>query len=87
MPTDLVFGLSVAIRHDDWRTQRQASWGAGNVEVSGYTDLITHVRADARALFGRHVAAAGAETTSPRRRSSARRWSASTPGSRPRPAR
>jgi hypothetical protein len=61
MPTDLVFGLSVAIRHDDWRTQRQASWGAGNVEVSGYTDLITHVRADARALFERHVAAAGAE--------------------------
>jgi uncharacterized protein YbjQ (UPF0145 family) len=61
MPTDLVFGISVAIRHDDWRTQRQASWGAGNVEVSGYTELITHVRADARALFGRHVLAAGAE--------------------------
>ena len=56
MPTDLVFGISVAIRHDDWRTQRQASWGAGNVEVSGYTELIAHVRADARALFGRHVA-------------------------------
>jgi uncharacterized protein YbjQ (UPF0145 family) len=61
MPTDLVFGISVAVRHDDWRTQRQASWGAGNVEVSGYTELITHVRADARALFGRHVQAAGAE--------------------------
>ena len=61
MPTDLVFGLSVAIRHDDWRTQNQASWGAGNVEVDGYTELVTHVRAEARALFGRHVHAAGAE--------------------------
>ena len=40
MPTDLVFGISVAIRHDDWRTQRQASWGAGNVEVAGYTELV-----------------------------------------------
>ena len=49
MPTDLVFGISVAVRHDDWRTQQQSSWGAGNMEVSGYTDLVHHVRADARA--------------------------------------
>ena len=61
MPTDLVFGLSVAVRHDDWQTQRQASWGAGNVEVRGYTELVNHVRADARSLFARHVQAAGAE--------------------------
>jgi Putative heavy-metal-binding len=61
MPTDLVFGISVAIRHDDWRTQRQASWGAGNVEVDGYTELVTYVRAEARGLFARHVQAAGAE--------------------------
>ena len=61
MPTDLVFGISVAIRHDDWRTQRQASWGAGNVEVAGYTELVGYVRADARSLFARHVQAAGAE--------------------------
>jgi uncharacterized protein YbjQ (UPF0145 family) len=61
MPTDLVFGISVAIRHDDWRTQNQASWSTRNVEVDGYTELITHVRAEARALFGRHVQAAGAE--------------------------
>ena len=39
MPTDLVFGISVAIRHDDWRTQRQASWGAGNVEVTAGSAL------------------------------------------------
>lgn len=61
MPTDLTFGISVAIRHDDWRTRQQASWGSGNVEVSGYTELITHTRADARNRFGRHVAASGAD--------------------------
>ena len=61
MPTDLVFGISVAIRHDDWRTQRQAAGGAGNVEVAGYTELVSYVRADARSLFARHVQAAGAE--------------------------
>lgn len=61
MPTDLVFGISVAIRHDDWRTRQQASWGAGNVEVSGYTELITHTRADARDRFGRHVRECGAD--------------------------
>ena len=61
MPTDLVFGISVAIRHDDWRTRQQSSWGAGNVEVSGYTELITHTRADARHRFGRHVHETGAD--------------------------
>jgi uncharacterized protein YbjQ (UPF0145 family) len=61
MPTDLVFGISVAIRHDDWRTRQQSSWGAGNVEVAGYTELITHTRADARNRFGRHVRETGAD--------------------------
>jgi uncharacterized protein YbjQ (UPF0145 family) len=61
MPTDLVFGISVAIRHDDWTTYQQSSWGAGNIEVSGYTRLVTHVRADARRRFREHVAAAGAD--------------------------
>jgi uncharacterized protein YbjQ (UPF0145 family) len=54
-------GISVAIRHDDWTTRRQASWGTGNVEVSGYTDLITHVRADARARFQRDIRELGAD--------------------------
>ncbi len=61
MPTDLVFGISVAIRHDDWQTRQQSSWGAGNVEVTGYTELITHTRADARDRFGRHVHESGAD--------------------------
>jgi uncharacterized protein YbjQ (UPF0145 family) len=60
-PAALVFGISVAIRHDDWRTQRQASWGAGNTEVDGYTELVTHCRADARRRFTRHVRDTGAD--------------------------
>lgn len=61
MPTDLVFGISVGVRHDDWRTQQQASWGSGNVEVAGYTDLVTHVRAEARDRFAAHVRATGSD--------------------------
>jgi uncharacterized protein YbjQ (UPF0145 family) len=61
MPCALVYGISVAVRHDDWATQRQASWGAGNTEVAGYTELVGHVRADARHCFDQRVRAAGAE--------------------------
>jgi uncharacterized protein YbjQ (UPF0145 family) len=60
-PAGIALGISVAIRHDDWATLRQASWGAGNTEVSGYTELITHVRADARARFRSRVAEIGAD--------------------------
>lgn len=45
-PAELTFGISVAIRHDDYATRRQASWAAGNTEVDGYTELVTHCRAD-----------------------------------------
>jgi uncharacterized protein YbjQ (UPF0145 family) len=61
MPAGLVYGISVAVRHDDWATQRQSSWGAGNVEVSGYTELVTHVRADARHQLDRRLARLGAD--------------------------
>lgn len=61
MPTDLALGVAVGIRHDDWNTQQQRTWAAGNVEIDGYTELINQTRADARMLFARHVAATGAE--------------------------
>lgn len=61
MPTDLVLGVAVGIRHDDWSTQQQRTWTAGNVEVDAYTELISQTRADARMLFTRHVAATGAD--------------------------
>ncbi|MHB1987688.1 MAG: heavy metal-binding domain-containing protein [Acidimicrobiales bacterium] len=60
-PVGLVVGLSVAIRHDDWATLRQASMMAGNTEVSGYSELVHHVRADARAQFEKRTASYGAD--------------------------
>jgi uncharacterized protein YbjQ (UPF0145 family) len=61
VPSAIAYGISVAVRHDDWWTRRQSSWGAGNTEVSGYTELVTHVRADARHRFEHQVRSAGAE--------------------------
>ncbi|MGH3865515.1 MAG: heavy metal-binding domain-containing protein [Pseudonocardiaceae bacterium] len=61
VPSAIVYGISVAVRHDDWQTRRQSSWGAGNTEVSGYTELVTHVRADARSRFDHQARSAGAE--------------------------
>ncbi|WP_162002615.1 heavy metal-binding domain-containing protein [Streptomyces sp. CB01881] len=48
VPTGLAFGIALAIRHDDWRTSRRIRWTAGNQEVDGYTQLINHVRHEAR---------------------------------------
>ena len=61
VPVTIGIGISVGVRHDDYRTMAQSSWGAGNVEVTGYTELVTHVRADARHLFEGAVRAAGAD--------------------------
>jgi uncharacterized protein YbjQ (UPF0145 family) len=61
IPVSIAFGISVAVRHDDLATQSQAGWFAGNTEVAGYTELVHHVRADARARFEEHAARAGAE--------------------------
>lgn len=57
----LVFGVSVAIRHDDWQTRQQMSWAAGNTEVDGYTQLLSHARGDARHRFTRHAGKTGAD--------------------------
>ena len=53
VPVGMAYGISVSVRHDDWRTRAQAGIFpfAGNIEVSGYTELLTHVRADARRDF------------------------------------
>jgi uncharacterized protein YbjQ (UPF0145 family) len=47
VPCGLIMGLAVAVRHDDYRTQRQArSWV--NTEVAGYTALVGTARQWAR---------------------------------------
>ncbi|MFE0460276.1 heavy metal-binding domain-containing protein [Kitasatospora sp. NPDC058965] len=52
VPVDLLVGMSVGVRHDDYTTTRQSnSWS--NQEVDGWTALIHHVRADARAQLYR----------------------------------
>jgi len=61
VPAGLAYGISVVIRHDDWRTQSQAARFAGNVEVSGYTELLTQVRADARREFAAQAARIGGD--------------------------
>lgn len=60
-PVRVVLGISVAVRHDDYVTQQQARRFAGPTEVSGYTELVQHVRSDARARFADAVARVGAD--------------------------
>ncbi|MBV9099311.1 MAG: heavy metal-binding domain-containing protein [Frankiaceae bacterium] len=60
MPSGLVIGIAVAVRHDDYYTRQQAmSWT--NVEVTGYTELVTFARADARAKFAERAAKHGGD--------------------------
>jgi uncharacterized protein YbjQ (UPF0145 family) len=61
VPTGLVLGIAIGARHDDWTTISQTSWGAGNMEVSGYTDLVNATRHDARTQLEQDVARHGAE--------------------------
>ncbi len=61
VPAAITIGIALSIRHDDWATLQQSrSWGQ-NTEVSGYTELVNHVRNDARQQFARRTAAYGAD--------------------------
>jgi uncharacterized protein YbjQ (UPF0145 family) len=61
MPAGLVLGISIAARHDDWMTVGQTRWGAGNAEVTGYTELVNDTRHDARTQLQADVNRLGAE--------------------------
>jgi uncharacterized protein YbjQ (UPF0145 family) len=61
IPTGLAFGISIASRHDDWRTYGQTRWTAGNQEVTGYTQLVNQARHDARTQLERDTRAHGAD--------------------------
>ena len=61
VPSGIAYGISIAVRHDDWRTQSQTGWMAGNTEVSGYTELLTHVRAQARREFAGRASRLGGD--------------------------
>ena len=61
-PTELVWGFSVAIRHDDYMTRMAAvPWSTQNVEIPGYTELVSYARADARARFEERAARLGSD--------------------------
>jgi len=61
VPAGLVLGISIGARHDDRTTARQARWGSGNAEVTGWTELVTQSRHDARFQLERDVRRLGAE--------------------------
>src|SRR6266496_5890763 len=61
VPVGLALGISIGSRHDDWLTVGQTRWGAGNAEVTGYTELVNDARHDARQQLERDVAGLGGE--------------------------
>lgn len=61
VPSGIAIGVSVGVRHDDYRTRRQTMRWQANTEVDGYTELVTSVRRDARRQFERRVRALGGE--------------------------
>ena len=60
IPAGLVLGISISARHDDWRTVGQTRWGAGNAEVTGWTELVNDARHDARTQLTADVKRLGA---------------------------
>jgi uncharacterized protein YbjQ (UPF0145 family) len=61
VPAGLALGISIGSRHDDWMTVGQTRWGAGNAEVTGFTELVADARHDARVQLERDVARLGGE--------------------------
>lgn len=47
-PCEMVLGISVATKHEDWQLKQQRSVWAGNQEIDGLTLLINAARHDAR---------------------------------------
>jgi uncharacterized protein YbjQ (UPF0145 family) len=62
VPVDLVLGIAVEIRHDDWATRSSASaLNVQNTEVPGYTELVTAARAEARRAIEADLARVGGQ--------------------------
>src|ERR1700728_5032578 len=61
MPAGLALAISIAARHDDWRTVGQTRWSAGNAEVSGWTELVHDARHRARQQLDADVKRMGAD--------------------------
>lgn len=60
VPVDLVLGVSIGVKHDDWGVRRAvSSWQ--NQEVQAWTELVRSVRQEARAHLAQDVARTGAD--------------------------
>jgi uncharacterized protein YbjQ (UPF0145 family) len=61
VPAGLAMGISIAARHDDWRTVNQTRWGSGNTEVNGFTQVVNDARHDSRTQLKSDVKRIGGE--------------------------
>src|SRR5262249_15945503 len=61
VPVDMVLGLSIGLRHDDWRTAMTSGRFTANQEVAGWTELVSVTRHEARHHFMTDTARTGAE--------------------------
>jgi uncharacterized protein YbjQ (UPF0145 family) len=61
IPAGLAMGVAVGYRHDDWLAKGQTRFTAGNVEVAGYSQLLSQMRRDARNELELDLVRIGAE--------------------------
>ena len=61
LPTDILYGISLTIRHDDWAVYAQTRFLSGNTEVDGFTQLTTHCRRQARESLHSRALRAGVD--------------------------
>jgi uncharacterized protein YbjQ (UPF0145 family) len=62
IPVELLVGMSIGVRHDDYGLRRQTSWlTSGNQEVAGWSELVTRTRQDARAQLRGQAQRTGAD--------------------------
>ncbi|MDH6132165.1 uncharacterized protein YbjQ (UPF0145 family) [Kitasatospora sp. MAA4] len=60
VPVDLLVGMSIGVRHDDYTTRRQ-TFSYRNQEMDGWSALVHHVRSDARTQLARQGAQQGGD--------------------------
>jgi uncharacterized protein YbjQ (UPF0145 family) len=61
VPAGLALGISIGSRHDDRRLASQARLWSGNVEVTGWTELVNQARHEARRRLEQDVRRLGGE--------------------------
>ncbi|HVA60621.1 MAG TPA: heavy metal-binding domain-containing protein [Mycobacteriales bacterium] len=62
IPVDIVMGIAVEIRHDDYRTvMTRSMFNVANAEIPGYTQLVTDTRAAARVSVESDLARVGGQ--------------------------